>query len=153
VLDRRLRVRLAAGLPRRRHAAAEHAERGRGELHGPALSLLVDGEDAADEVPDGRVGLHEQEGVAAEERPVEPVVRLELDRARRVATLTVTSEPRATLFIDGTEVGETPIVGRPLVVGRTYLLRIQRDGYRTKRELVTANNTSPIRRRFVLRKE
>jgi serine/threonine protein kinase len=73
--------------------------------------------------------------------------------ARRVAMLTVTSEPRATLYVDGTEVGETPIVDRPLVVGRTYLLRIQRDGYHTKRELVTATNAAAIRRRFVLQRE
>jgi hypothetical protein len=73
--------------------------------------------------------------------------------ARRVARLTVSSEPRATLFLDGTEVGVTPIGDLPLTVGHTYLLRIQRDGYRTKRETITVRGTAPIRRRFVLRRE
>ncbi|MDQ3950092.1 MAG: protein kinase, partial [Gemmatimonadota bacterium] len=72
---------------------------------------------------------------------------------RRSITLGVTSTPRATVFIDGARVGETPITGRALTVGRSYQIRVERKGYRTKRETITAAGTRPLRRSYVLQKE
>jgi hypothetical protein len=72
---------------------------------------------------------------------------------RRTITLTVTSTPRATVFIDGARIGETPISGRALTVGRSYQIRVERKGYRTKRETITATGTRPLRRSYVLQKE
>jgi serine/threonine protein kinase len=75
------------------------------------------------------------------------------ETARRSTTLSVTSNPRATVFIDGARVGETPIKGRALTVGRSYQIRVERKGYRTKRETITPTGTRPLRRSYVLKKE
>jgi hypothetical protein len=75
------------------------------------------------------------------------------ETARRSTTLSVTSNPRATVFIDGARVGETPIKGRALTVGRAYQIRVERKGYRTKRETITPTGTRPLRRSYVLKKE
>jgi hypothetical protein len=65
----------------------------------------------------------------------------------------VTSTPRATVYVDGVRAGETPITGRALTVGRAYKIRVERKGYRTKRETITATGTRPIRRSYVLERE
>jgi serine/threonine protein kinase len=70
--------------------------------------------------------------------------------ARRSITLSITSTPRATVFIDGARIGETPITGRTLTVGRSYQIRVERKGYRTKRETINATGTRPLRRKYVL---
>jgi serine/threonine-protein kinase len=75
------------------------------------------------------------------ERP-EPVAR--------TTTLTVASDPYGTLYVDGVEVGLTPITDYQLVVGRSYQIRIERDGYQTKRETIRAEDPNPIRRRYIL---
>ncbi|MFN2564520.1 MAG: protein kinase [Gemmatimonadaceae bacterium] len=72
------------------------------------------------------------------------------DNGRRTAQLSVISVPRATVFIDGARVGETPITGRTLTVGRTYRIRVERKGYRTKSDRVTATGTRPLLRSYVL---
>ncbi len=72
---------------------------------------------------------------------------------RRTASLSITSTPRATVLIDGVRVGETPISGRALTVGRTYRIQVERKGYRTKRETISVNGTQPIRRSYVLERE
>jgi serine/threonine protein kinase len=72
------------------------------------------------------------------------------DPARRTITLSVTSVPRATLFIDGKRVGDTPVTNRALTVGRTYRIRIEKKGYRTKSETITATGSRPLRRGYVL---
>ena len=79
--------------------------------------------------------------------------RLAARDVKHVARLSVASEPRATLYLDGAEVGETPLADLPLTVGHTYLLRIQRDGYRTHRETITVRGTAPLRRRYVLKRD
>ena len=71
----------------------------------------------------------------------------------RTAPLTITSSPRATVLIDGVKVGETPISGRTLTVGRTYRIQVARKGYRTKRETITVTGTRPVRRSYTLVKE
>jgi serine/threonine protein kinase len=72
---------------------------------------------------------------------------------RRSITLSVSSTPRGTLFIDGVRIGETPIAGRALTVGRSYKIRIERKGYRTKHETIAATGTQPVTRSYVLKKE
>jgi predicted Ser/Thr protein kinase len=70
-------------------------------------------------------------------------------RPRSVA-LSVQSKPRATIFINDARAGETPLVNRQLTVGRTYRIRVERAGYRTRRETITATGSGPIRRTYVL---
>jgi hypothetical protein len=72
---------------------------------------------------------------------------------RRTTTLSITSTPRATVFIDGVRAGETPINGRTLMVGRSYQIRLERKGYRTKRETIEATGTRPLRRSYTLQRE
>ncbi len=67
----------------------------------------------------------------------------------RTAPLTVASEPWGTLYVDGVEVGPTPVADYPLAFGR-HELRIEQEGYRTKRETIVVGEPNPIRRRYVL---
>jgi hypothetical protein len=90
--------------------------------------------------------------VAAKPATVVPQGRPKETR-RRTITLGVTSKPRATLFIDGTRIGQTPVTGRKLTVGRSYQIRVERKGYRTKHETIAATGTRPLRRSYVLQKE
>ena len=69
---------------------------------------------------------------------------------RRTAMLSVTSTPRAALFIDGKRIGETPLDGRALTVGRTYQIRLEQKGYRTKRATISVSNTRAISSHYVL---
>ena len=69
---------------------------------------------------------------------------------RQFARLTVASEPYGTLYIDGVEIGDTPIANYQLPVGRRVELRVERDGYRTKRESIMVNGPNAIRRRYIL---
>jgi hypothetical protein len=69
---------------------------------------------------------------------------------RRSAPLSVESRPRATVFINDVRAGETPLLNRQLTVGRTYRIRVERAGYRTRRETITAAGSTPIRRSYVL---
>jgi hypothetical protein len=70
--------------------------------------------------------------------------------ARRTAPLTVASEPYGTLYVDGVEVGDTPVANHPLPVGHRVELRVEREGYRTKRESILIKGPNAIRRRYVL---
>jgi serine/threonine protein kinase len=72
---------------------------------------------------------------------------------RRTTTLSITSTPRATVYIDGARVGDTPISGRTLTVGRSYQIRVEKKGYRTKRETIEASGTKPVRRSYTLQRE
>jgi serine/threonine protein kinase len=90
--------------------------------------------------------------VAAKPAPVVQQARPKETR-RRSINLSISSTPRATVFIDGSRVGETPITNRALTVGRSYQIRVERKGYRTKRETIAATGTRSISRRYVLQKE
>jgi serine/threonine protein kinase len=70
--------------------------------------------------------------------------------AERFAPLTVASEPYGTLYVDGVEVGDTPIANYQLPVGRRVELRVERDGYRTRRESIMVSGPNAIRRRYIL---
>jgi serine/threonine-protein kinase len=69
---------------------------------------------------------------------------------RRLVSLSVESKPRATIFINDVAAGQTPLVGRKLVVGREYRIRLERPGYRTKRVTISATGSAPMRRTYVL---
>jgi predicted Ser/Thr protein kinase len=71
-------------------------------------------------------------------------------QGRQFARLTVASEPYGTLFVDGVEVGDTPIANFSLPVGRRVELRVERDGYKTKRESIMISGPNPVRRRYIL---
>jgi serine/threonine protein kinase len=72
------------------------------------------------------------------------------DPVRQFAHLTVASEPYGTLYVDGVEVGDTPIANYPLPLGRRVELRVERDGYKSKRESIMISGPNPIRRRYIL---
>jgi serine/threonine protein kinase len=86
------------------------------------------------------------------QRPVAQQGRSKETR-RRTTTLGITATPRATVYIDGARIGETPISGRTLTVGRSYQIRVERKGYRTKRETIEATSTKPIRRSYTLQRD
>jgi hypothetical protein len=54
------------------------------------------------------------------------------------------------LYIDDVEIGDTPVANHPLVVGRTYRIRIEREGFKTRRETITVADPNAIRRSYVL---
>jgi hypothetical protein len=68
---------------------------------------------------------------------------------KEYALLTVASEPWGTLYLGNEEIGPTPVADYPLLVG-TYRLRIEQEGYRTKRETIVVTGPNPIRRRYSL---
>jgi serine/threonine-protein kinase len=69
---------------------------------------------------------------------------------RRTTVLTVSSSPSAELFIDGKRIGKTPVVAHTVTVGHEYQIRLERKGYRTKRETIDVANSRPIRRTYSL---
>jgi hypothetical protein len=85
-------------------------------------------------------------------RPLEREIarREENPPAQRLAPLTVASEPYGTLYVNGVEVGDTPIANYQLPVGQRVELRVERDGYKTRRESIMVSGPNPIRRRYIL---
>ena len=73
-------------------------------------------------------------------------------RVQEYASLSVRSNPRGMLYLDGTRVGLTPITNRRLTSG-THRLRIDRKGYRTVTETIVVKGTRPIQRRYDLRRQ
>jgi predicted Ser/Thr protein kinase len=88
------------------------------------------------------------EPTAAAERRERRLRALAQARAEQ-ALLTVASEPWGTLYINNVEIGPTPVADHRLSPG-TYRLRIEQEGYRTKKETIVVNGPNPIRRRFSL---
>ena len=72
-------------------------------------------------------------------------------RAVRFVGLSVTSEPRATVYVDGVAIGRTPIVNHQLRTG-VHQLRIAQSGYRTQAEKLDVRGTTPISRKYKLRR-
>jgi hypothetical protein len=68
---------------------------------------------------------------------------------KEYAVVTVTSEPWGTLYIDNVEIGPTPVEDYRLSPG-TYRLRIEQEGYRTKKETLVVSGPGPVRRRYTL---
>jgi hypothetical protein len=84
--------------------------------------------------------------------PVAQQGRAATTTRRRTTSLTITSTPRATVYIDNARVGDTPINGRTLTVGRSYQIRLEKKGYRTKRETIAVSGTKAIRRNYTLQR-
>ena len=68
----------------------------------------------------------------------------------RAVMFHVESKPRATIYINDVHVGQTPLVGHRLISGREYRIVVVREGYRPKRETITATGAAPIKRNYVL---
>jgi serine/threonine protein kinase len=73
-------------------------------------------------------------------------------RVQEYASLSVRSNPRGVLYLDGTRVGMTPITNHRLTPG-THRLRIDRKGYRTVTETIAVKGSRPIQRRYDLRRQ
>jgi len=64
--------------------------------------------------------------------------------------VTIASDPQnAEVYIDGVDVGQTPIIEYSLSEGR-HTIRVERAGYKTQTETVMVNANTPVRRRFTL---
>ena len=86
---------------------------------------------------------------AGNEPVIEPPASKPKPAPKQYALLTVASEPWGTLYIDGVEVGPTPVADHQLEMG-TYRLRIEQEGFRTKIETIVVRGPNPIRRRYSL---
>jgi serine/threonine protein kinase len=73
-------------------------------------------------------------------------------RVQEYASLSVRSNPRGMLYLDGARIGLTPITNRRLIAG-AHRLRIDRKGYRTVTETIVVKGTRPIQRRYDLRRQ
>ncbi|MFN2571384.1 MAG: protein kinase [Gemmatimonadales bacterium] len=64
-------------------------------------------------------------------------------------TITIASDPYGEVFIDGSDVGQSPVVDFAVPVGR-HTIRIERAGYKTVSEAVQVAANSPVRKRYTL---
>jgi len=64
-------------------------------------------------------------------------------------TITVAADPYGEVFIDGTDVGQTPVVDFSVSVGR-HTIRVERAGYKTVNETVQVSANNPVRKRYTL---
>ncbi len=67
-------------------------------------------------------------------------------------SITVNSDPPGTVFIDGRDVGPTPVVEFSVPVGR-HTIRVERAGYKTRSESVDVAPNTPVRKNWVLQPE
>lgn len=101
-------------------------------------------------VPPARPAYSEQTGPPSQPREESAPGPAKIKPVKKeYALLTVASEPWGTLFLGNEEIGPTPVADYPLVPG-TYRLRIEQEGYRTKRETIVVTGPNPIRRRYSL---
>jgi predicted Ser/Thr protein kinase len=66
--------------------------------------------------------------------------------------ITVNSDPPGTVFIDGRDVGPTPVVEFGVPVGR-HTIRVERAGYKTRSEGVDVAPNGTVRKNWVLQPE
>ncbi len=64
-------------------------------------------------------------------------------------TITIAADPYGEVFIDGTDVGQTPVVEYSVPVGR-HTIRVERAGYKTVTETVQVSANNPVRKRYTL---
>jgi hypothetical protein len=64
--------------------------------------------------------------------------------------LRVQSVPRAALYVDGIQIGRTPLLDYQLPLGK-HELRLSRNGYRSHSEKIEVKSTAPITRAYKLR--
>ena len=93
-------------------------------------------------------------------KPNTPVTRRDQRREQRrdqnqaptaaLGLITIASDPQnAEVYIDGADVGQTPIIEYSLSAGR-HTIRVERAGYKTQTETVMVSANEPVRRRFTL---
>jgi predicted Ser/Thr protein kinase len=63
--------------------------------------------------------------------------------------VTVNTDPPSTVFIDGREVGGTPVVEFAVTPGR-HTIRVERPGYKTRSEVVQVGSGETVRKRWTL---
>jgi len=63
--------------------------------------------------------------------------------------LTIDASPFGEVYIDGTDVGQTPIVEYAVAPGR-HAIRVEHPGYKTVTETVQVDRTSTVRKRYAL---
>src|SRR6266513_891538 len=63
--------------------------------------------------------------------------------------ITVAADPYGEVFIDGTDVGQTPVVEYAVPVGK-HTIRVERAGYKTINETVQVSANNPVRKRYSL---
>jgi predicted Ser/Thr protein kinase len=66
--------------------------------------------------------------------------------------ITVNSEPPGTVFLDGRDMGSTPLVEAAVSAGR-HAIRVERAGYKTRSETVSVGANETVRKRWVLEPE
>jgi len=114
----------------------------------PAPTQVVPAPAVTPEEPTALARRRERRLRAVAQAGAEPEPRL-LAVKRESALLTVASEPWGTLYIDNVEIGPTPVADYRLSPG-TYRLRIEQEGYRTKKETIVISGPNPIRKRYSL---
>jgi tRNA A-37 threonylcarbamoyl transferase component Bud32 len=71
---------------------------------------------------------------------------------RATVPITVRSNPRGVLYVDGVKLGRTPITNHKLAPG-TYRLRLEQKGYRTVSETIVVKGPRPVHRYYELRRQ
>ena len=66
--------------------------------------------------------------------------------------ITVDADPAGTVFIDGSEVGSTPVVEFGVTPGR-HTIRVDRAGFKSRSETVDVSANATVRKRWILQPE
>ena len=69
--------------------------------------------------------------------------------AEEYGTITVNANPFGTVFVDGAEVGTTPVIGFRVKAGK-HTIRVERAGYKTQTETVQVDANNTVRRVWTL---
>jgi hypothetical protein len=82
--------------------------------------------------------------------PVRPRPAAVQPAAPRVGWLTINATPFGTVFVDGVEQGDTPLVSHELSPGR-HIIEVRREGYRTVADtvMITAGNTTRLQKTLI----
>jgi eukaryotic-like serine/threonine-protein kinase len=101
------------------------------------------------------------ETVRVAANPPPPLTRRAGDNRRQTApppappaaaaqgSITVAADPYGEVYIDGSDVGQTPLVEYAVSVGR-HTIRVERAGYKTVAEAVQVSANNPVRKRYTL---
>jgi len=82
-------------------------------------------------------------------KPREPAPVVPPPAAVSQGSLTIDASPFGEVYIDGTDVGQTPVVEYAVAPGR-HTIRIEHPGYKTVSETVQVERNSTVRKRYAL---